>query len=146
MFTYSVQLAGYPYERMDEKGPVNYDIFLRYFDAFPWLEQLDALDQLKEGASATLFVNADGEEKQLWVSIAGSRQKSYFLVGYVYTRVKKALFGFGKEKQVKWVDIYEAEDDLQIKYLYKIFFDKKFDKLAVELDQLNSFDSMEAYI
>ena len=146
MFTYSVQLAGYPYERIDDKGPVNYDVFLKYFDAFPWLEQLEELDQLKEGASATIFVNADGEEKELWISIAGSRQKNYFLVGYVYIRIKKALFGLGKEKQVKWVDIYEAGDGIQVKYLFKLFFDKKFDKLAVELDQLNSFDSMEAYV
>ncbi len=146
MFTYSVQLAGYPFERSDDKGPVNYDLFTKYFDAFPWLEQVEAWDVIRDGASATIAVSAPDDEKEMWVSIAGSRQRNYFLGGYVYMRVKKGLFGLGKEKQVKWVDIYEVEDGIQIKYLFKLFFDKKFDALVAELDELNSFDSMEAYV
>lgn len=139
-------MAGYPFEKSDDKGPVNYDVFIKFFDSFPWIEQLDAWDNLKNGTSATISVNAKGEEKDLWISIAGNRQKSFFLVGYVYMRPTRGMFGFGKEKIVKWVDIYEAEDDIQVKFLFKLFFNKRFDELVLELDQLNSFDSMEAYV
>ena len=139
-------MAGYPFEKSDDKGPVNYEVFIKFFDSFPWIEQLDAWDTLKEGTSATVSVNAEGEKKDLWISIAGNRQKSFFLVGYVYMRPTRGMFGFGKEKIVKWVDIYEAEDDIQVKFLFKLFFNKRFDELVLELDQLNSFDSMEAYV
>ena len=59
---------------------------------------------------------------------------------------KKGFFGLGKEKVVKWVDIYEIEDKDRIKSLFKLFFDEKIDQLKSELLTLKKFDSMETYI
>jgi hypothetical protein len=145
MFTYNVQLAGYPYEKWDDKGQTNYKEFIKTFDEFPWLEQLDKYNEIQEGCSATLTVLALDENKDFWVSIAGDRRKHFFLVGYVYKKEKKGWFGFGKGKTIKWVDIYESENKEEIKALFKIFFDKQFDLLKVKLQVLKKFDSMEAY-
>ncbi|MES2850641.1 MAG: hypothetical protein V4685_16400 [Bacteroidota bacterium] len=145
MFSYNVQLAGYSFDKFDEKGKVEYDKFVTVFDSFPWLEQLDEANLLKEGCSATLSVKASDDNKDFWVSIAGDRQKTIFLVGYVYFKEKKTFFGLGKLKMVRWVDIYEAEDSIQIKYLFGLFFNKKFFELEAELKRLKDFDSMEAY-
>lgn len=146
MFTYNIQLAGYPYEKYDEKGKTNLADFIHIFDTFPWLDQLDNYNAIKNGCSATISVKAVGDHNDFWVSIAGNRQKHFFLLGYVYLKTKKGLFGIGKEKVVKWVDIYEIEDKESIKSIFKLFFDKDIDKLKSELLGLKKFDSMEAYI
>jgi hypothetical protein len=146
MFTYNVQLAGYPHEKFDDKGQTNYDAFIRAFDEFPWMEQLDKSDEIQEGSAATLSVVAFGEDKAFWVSIAGDRKKYVFLVGYVYMKIKKGLFGIGKAKLVKWVDIYEIEDKEELKNLFKLFFDRKFDSLQSKLLELKKFDSMKAFM
>ena len=146
MFTYNIQLAGYPYEKFDEKGETNFTSFVQTFDTFPWLDQLESYDEIKEGCSATISVKAVDGDKDLWISIAGEREKYIFLIGLVYMKNRKGLWGFGKEKTVKWVDIYEIENRDKIKYLFKLFFDKNFDQIESEFSVLKKFDSMEAYI
>ena len=74
------------------------------------------------------------------------REKYIFLLGFVYLKPKKGLFGLGKEKIVKWVDIYEIEDKDKIKSFYNLYFDKKTDNLKTEFSTLKKFDSMEAFI
>ena len=146
MFTYNIQLAGYPYEKFDEKGETNFKDFIQIFNSFPWLDQLDNYDKIKEGCSATISVKAIGDDNDFWVSIAGGREKYIFLLGFVYLKPKKGLFGLGKEKIVKWVDIYEIEDKDKIKSFYNLYFDKKTDNLKTEFSTLKKFDSMEAFI
>lgn len=146
MFTYDVQLAGYPHEKFDAKGQTNYDHFTSEFEGFPWLEQVDKYHQLKDGCSATLSITATADNKSFWISIAGDTHNHFFLVGYVYLKTKTGLFGFGKEKTVKWVEIYEADDKEQIKILLRLFFDKEFSLLETKIRQLKKFDEMEAYI
>jgi hypothetical protein len=66
------------------------------------------------------------------------------LVGYVYPKTKKGLFGFGKEKTVKWVEIYLTEDKQQVKDYFKLYFDKNYDQLHSEIKKLEKFGEMEA--
>jgi hypothetical protein len=146
MFTYNIQLAGYAYEKFDEKGETNFNEFSNTFDTFPWLDQLDAYDKIKEGCSATISVKSINADKDFWISIAGDRKKYFFLVGLVYMKIKKGLWGFGKEKAVRWVDIYEIEDRDKIKSLFRLFFDNKIDNLESELLNLRKFDSMKAFV
>ena len=62
MFTYNIQLAGYPYEKFDEKGETNFKDFIQIFNSFPWLDQLDNYDKIKDCCSATISVKAIGDE------------------------------------------------------------------------------------
>ena len=78
MFTYNIQLAGYPYEKYDEKGETTFTDFIHTLDTFPWLDQLDRYDRIKEGCSATISVKGPNNENDFWVSIAGDRQKYIF--------------------------------------------------------------------
>ena len=146
MFTYNIQLAGYSHDKWDEMGETTFEGFKRTFEEFPWAGQLAIYDKLQEGCSATLSVSAPGERKVLWVSIAGDSNKHSFLIGFVYQKERKGLFGFGKEKTIKWVDIYQAEDKPKIIELFGLFFDQQFHTLQSELVQLKKFDSMKAYI
>ncbi|MEO5891998.1 MAG: hypothetical protein ABIQ31_17255 [Ferruginibacter sp.] len=146
MLTYNIQLAGYPYEKYDEKGETNGNDFIAVFETFPWLEQLDSYDQIRAGCSATITLNSAAHNKSCWISIAGDRKKYLYLIGYVYLKLKKGLFGFGKEKIVKWVDIYETTDKDKIKSLIKLFSDEGFDQFSTELNMLKKYDSMEAYV
>src|SRR5688572_1941748 len=129
MFNYRIQLAGYPYDKYDEKGETTFTDFSYTFDTFPWLDQLDNYDRIKEGCSATIFVKAINNDSDLWISIAGNRERHIFLIGYTYLKNKKGFFGLGKEKVVKWVDIYEIESKDRIKSLFKLFFDEEIEKL-----------------
>jgi len=145
MFTCSVQLAGYPHEKFDDKGQITYDEFVTTFDTFPWIEQCLKYDEIKDGCSATVSISSIIDKKDLWASIAGDANKHIFLIGYNYMKQKKGFFGFGKEKTVKWVDIYEINDQEKIKQLFKLFFDKQFETLQSHLSLLKHFDSMKAY-
>ena len=144
MFTYNIQFAGYPFDKVDEMGQTNFKSFAETFDSFPWMDQLDEYQKLKEGCSATISVKNVNDENDFWISIAGERNANIFLVGLVYLKAKKGLFGFGKGKSVKWVDIFEIEDRDKIKFLFNLFFDNQIDKLQEELSMLTKFDSMEA--
>lgn len=141
MFTYSVQMAGYDYEKVDEKGQTNYEDFIHAFDAFPWIEQLEERNHLQYGASATVSVSAADENKDLWVSIAGSKEQHAFLIGYDHIIKKREFWGLGKEKSMKWVDIFITEDMDAIRTLFNFFFDRQFSTLEIELSKLEMFDS-----
>ena len=146
MFTYNIQLAGYPYEKFDEKGETDLVNFTHMFEAFPWLEQLDSYDKIKEGCSATISVKAINDDIDFWVSVAGNRDKYVFLIGIVYLKPRRGLLGFGKEKVVRWVDIFETETKEKIISLFSLFFDKKYEVLKSELSMLKKFESMKAFI
>ena len=138
-------MVGYPHEKWDDKGQINPEEFNDVFDAFPWMEQVDQYDQVKEGCSATISVCSNAHNKDLWVSIAGDNRKSIFLIGYVYQKARRRLFGFGKEEVVKWIDIYELADTNKIKELFQVFFALQFGILEAELHSLKKFDSMKVY-
>ncbi len=141
-FTWNVQLAGYDHNKYDEKGETNYENFIAEFDKFPWIEQVESYQKINKGCSATLSVN--GKEKSFWVSIMGEKTDNTFLVGYVYPKTKKGLFGLGKEKQIKWLEIFVADNDTQVKKCFELFFSNKLDKLQSQLKTMEKFDEMEA--
>ena len=76
--------------------------------------------------------------------MSGNRANHGYLIGYVYRKSKKGLFGVGKEDSVKWVEIYLTQDKQQVKDFFRIYFDKKYGHLHTELKLLDKFGEMEA--
>ncbi len=143
-FTWNAQLAGYDYNRFDEKGKTNYIDFIAEFDKFPWIEQIEEYQKKPQGCSATLSVKDEKNKKSFWVSIMGDKTSNEFLVGYVYPKAKKGLFGIGKEKQIDWLKIFVAEDSEQVKKCFDYFFQRDYDKLLNTLHGMEKYGEMEA--
>ena len=144
MFTYDIQHGGDPHDKYDLKGQTDYDNFISAFDIFPWLDEIEKANANPDGCSPTLSAKNKTDEKDFWVSMSGDRNNHGYLVGYVYLKNKKGLLGFGKEKTVKWVEIYLTEDKQQIKNYFKLYFDKNYDQLHSEIKKLEKFGEMEA--
>ena len=142
-FTYNVQLAGYDYDRYDEKGAIDYDGFVRAFDQFPWREQMQAWQTVREGCSATVSVTDHTRQIDYWVSVAGDTDPK-FLLGIVYEKEVKGLFGFGKPKKKRWVEIYSAPSRDSILQTFKLFFAGQIGLLMRTLNSFEKFDELEA--
>src|ERR1044072_3186479 len=89
-FTYDIQLAGYDYDRYDEKGVIDYDVFVRAFDHVPWREQMQARQKVGKGCSATISVTDHPREIDYWVSVAGEVDPE-LLLGIVYEKEVKGF-------------------------------------------------------
>ena len=143
-FTWNVQLAGYDYNKYDEKGKINYEDFIAEFEKFPWIEQIEEYQKKQQGCSATLSVQDEKNKKSVWVSIMGDKTDNTFLVGYVYPKTKKGLFGLGKEKQINWLEIYIAENSEKVKKCFDYYFQRDFDNLENTLHGMEKYGEMEA--
>ena len=143
-YTWNVQLAGYDYEKYDEKGQTNYENFIAEFEKFPWIEQIESYQKIQKGSSATLSVNDKENKTSFWVSIMGDTKDNTFLVGYVYPKMKKSFFGLGKEKQINWLEIFIAKDNEQVKKCFRFYFSNELDKLQSELKTMEKYGEMEA--
>lgn len=58
--------------------------------------------------------------------------------------MKKGLFGFGKEKEIKWLEICIAKDNEQVKKCFCLYFWYELDKLQSELKTMEKYGEMEA--
>ena len=146
MFTYDIQLAGYPFKKFDEKGWIDFDHFVKEFDAFPWVEQLKLRENMQDGCSATLSVKNKLTHNDFWVSIADNKGEPLFLVGYVYPKRKRVFWGLGAQKEVKWVEIYEVEKPEEVKRLFHLYFNQEMERLQQDLRRFKKFDEMQAYL
>lgn len=142
-FTYNVQLAGYDYDRYDEKGGIDYDGFVRMFDQFPWREQMQASQKVRSGCSATVSVTDHKRNLDFWVSVAGEAEPT-FLLGIVYEKDVKGFFGLGQPKKKRWVEIYVAPSRQNIVDTFKLFFAGQIDELMRTLRGFDKFDELEA--
>lgn len=143
-FIWDVQLAGYDYDKYDQKGETVYNNFIEEFEKFPWLEQLDSYQQIQKGCSPTLSVKNKQTGKDFWVSMAGDRKDHGYLIGYIYPKEKKGFFGLGKPKAIRWLEIYATEDKQIVKDCFKLYFDHDFKKLEMTIRQLKEYGQMEA--
>ena len=144
MFTYEIQYGGDPHNKYDLKGRTDYDNFISVLETFPWLDEIEKANTNRNGCSPTLSVKNKTDERDFWVSMSGDRNNHGYLVGYVYPKTKKGFLGFGKEKIVRWVEIYLTEDRQQIKYFFRLYFDNKYDLLHSEIKQLEKFGETAA--
>lgn len=144
MFTYDIQYGGDPHDKYDLKGDTNFDDFISVFDGFPWLNEIEKANENPNGCSPTLSVKNTTDEKDLWVSMAGDRINRGYLIGYAYLKTKKRLLGFGKEKIIKWVEIYLTEDMQQVKGYFKLYFGRSYEELHSEIIKLDKYGEAEA--
>ena len=145
MFAYDIQYGGDPFDKYDLKGQTDYNSFMAVFENFPWQEEVEKVNSNQKGCSPTLSVKNETDENALWVSMSGEKGKYGYLVGYVYNKMKKGLFGFGKERLVKWVEIYLPDEKQQVKELFKIYFERRYDFLLSEIRKFKKFDEMQAW-
>jgi hypothetical protein len=143
-FTWNIQLAGYDFNKYDEKGETTYENFISEFDKFPWIEQMEKRNTINDGCSATLSVKDLKAECDLWVSIAGDKNNYGYLVGYVHPKEVKGFFGLGKAKTKRWCDIYQTQNVNDIKSCFKLFFERKLEDLVNSINKLDKFGDMEA--
>ncbi|WP_073277861.1 hypothetical protein [Microbulbifer donghaiensis] len=140
-FTYDIQQAGYDFDQYDLKGEATYQIFLEEFRKFPWKEQVG---RDTGGSEPTISVKNREIKTDYWVSVVGEPSEYAYLVGIVYPKTVKSLFGFGKEKEVRWVSIYIAESQEVVESTFKYYFDSNIPLLKEELSKLPLFLEQEA--
>ncbi|WP_343307743.1 hypothetical protein AAHN97_11435 [Chitinophaga niabensis] len=139
MITYDIQLAGYDFLQVDEKGPIDFTGFMQVLQRFPWKGELEKANSEQRGVSPTLSAVNKADEKILWVSIEGNPDKPVFLLGLVYMREKKGFLGLGRSKMVKWVDIYKVHNMPDLEAYFVLFFRGAYQELKDALMGLKSY-------
>lgn len=140
VFTYDVQMAGYAFDRTDQKGEIGFSKFIAEFRAFPWLQQVGRANGSSE---ATLSVRNRTQGTDLWVSIAGSPSDHVFIVGFTYPKDRVSLFGLSSKK-VRWLEMYVAPEPSMVEELFRAFFNGEHEQVRLQLGKLEKFDEMEA--
>jgi hypothetical protein len=140
VFTYDVQMAGYRFDKVDEKGEIGFNEFVAEFSSFPWMEQVG---RANGGSEATLAVRNKTNGTDLWVSIAGSPSDHAFIVGLTSPQEKKSLFGLSSRK-VRWLEMYLVPKSSTVEDLFSTFFNSEHEQLRLKLEKLEKFDEMEA--
>ena len=140
-FTYDFQMAGYDFDRYDDKGSTDFENFVKEFRSFPWESQAG---QSNGGSEATISVKNISNSTDLWVSVIGDSSEYAHLVGVVYEKEVRGMLGLGKPRNVRWVEIFIAEESSTVEQLFKIFFDGNHTVLMTELSKLPKFSEIEA--
>ena len=140
-FAYNFQMAGYPFDKYDGMGTIDYKNFVREFRSFPWMAQIG---KSNGGSEPTISVVSSSNGTEYWVSIIGSPSEHTYLVGIILPKEVKILFGFGKSKTIRWQEMYVALEGSTIESTFEIFFDGNIEKLKQELTVLQKFGEMEA--
>jgi hypothetical protein len=140
-----VELAGYEFGQADQKGQIDYPSFIRSFDEFPWIEQIEKANRVQK-VFPTLTVNDNEKDEALWVSAAGDSSSHTFLIGYIYPKKVRGFFGFGRPRVRKWVEIYLTDDNEVVKECFRLFFDGDTEGLKARYSKLEKYDEMESQI
>jgi hypothetical protein len=140
-FSYNIQMAGYAFDQVDEKGAITYERFVQEFRRFPWASQVG---QAKGRSEPTISVRNHSNGTDYWVSAMRHGGGHVYLVGIVHLKEKPALFGLGRPKPVRWLEIYVAETASTVEGTFRTFFAGKHDELLKELRALPKFDEMES--
>lgn len=140
-FTYNIQQAGYDFDQYDFKGEASYEIFLDAFQTFPWKNQVGKNSGKSE---PTISVINTKRNIDLWVSVIGKSDDHSYLIGIVRTKMVRSMFGFGKEKEVRWVTVYIAEQQEAVLNTFKVFFENDNERLDKLLSVLPQFLDQEA--
>ncbi|HLT33226.1 MAG TPA: hypothetical protein VKZ98_05495 [Aquaticitalea sp.] len=143
-FIWDVQLAGYNHDQVDQKGETNYNDFINEFDSFPWLDQIEKANHFSDQSAPTLSIKDLKAGKDFWISMSGDRSNHGYIIGYIYPKEKKGLFGFGKTKQIRWLETHLTEDTQIVKELIKNFFDRSDNEFESKIRRLEDFGQMES--
>lgn len=142
-FTYDFHLADHAALTVTDMGETDHENFIKEFTNFPWLDQLEMANKLKN-TSATITAQDRMNMTDLWASIAGNRDHHGYIVGYNFHKTIKGSL-FRKERTAKWVIMYTTEDKEKILNCYYLFFKRDTKGLILELEQLDFYGESEAY-
>jgi len=142
-FTYDFHLADHAGQAVIDMGETDYENFIKEYNNFPWLDQLEIANRLKN-TSATITVQDPLNKTELWTSIAGNRANHGYIVGYNFPKTIKGNL-FRKERTVKWVIMYATEVKEKILKCYYPFFKRDTTGLILELDQLYFYGETKAH-
>ena len=98
-FTYDFHLADHAGQTVIDMGETDYENFIKEYNNFPWLDQLEIANRLKN-TSATITVQDPLNKTELWTSIAGNRANHGYIVGYNFPKTIKGNL-FRIERTVK---------------------------------------------
>ncbi len=140
-YKFNVQMAGYPFDKVDEKGAISYDIFIKEFNSFPWKDQAG---KSNGGSEATITVQNIERNEDYFISVIGDDKEYAYLIGVIYPKEIKPFLGLGKAKTVRWLEIYIAEKESTVLSTSKLFFLRDNAALKNELKQLPLFLEQEA--
>ena len=141
-FTYDFHLADHAGLTVTDMGETDYENFIKEFTNFPWLEQLEIANRLKN-TSATITAQDRLNKTDLWASIAGNRDHHGYIVGYNFLKATEGNL-FRKERTAKWVIMYATEHKEKILRCYYLFFKRDTKGLILELQQLDFYGESEA--
>jgi hypothetical protein len=142
-FTYDLHWADHTGQAVIDMGETDHENFIKEFTNFPWLDQLEIANRLKN-TSATITAQDRLNKTDLWASIAGNRNHHGYIVGYNFLKTIKGNL-FRKEKTAKWVIMYTTKDKERILKCYYMFFKRDTKGLILELEQLVFYSEAEAH-
>jgi hypothetical protein len=142
-FIYDFHFADHAPQAVIDMGETDYKNFIKEFNNFPWLEQLDIANSLKN-TSATITAQDCLNKTDLWTSIAGNRNQWGYIMGYNFPKIVRGSF-FRKERTVKWVRMYATRNEEKILKCYDLFFKRNATDLALELAQLDFYGESKGY-
>lgn len=136
-FTHNIQMAGYPINHVDEKGPLDHATFLQAFRSFPWADQAG---QAQDGAEATLTVRNEGNGQVFFVSVMGEKADFVYLIGWIHPVTRKTFFGFGRPVTENETEMFIADEAKQVEAAARLFFAGEDEALTQLLAQLSNFN------
>ena len=140
-FTHAIQKTGYDARQTDPQGPVDLDGFIRALDAFPWIEQHIAWDELQDGPLPSIVLQNTADKSELWVTALASPSGSgpindpdvwiltEYQLHYMSIKPHKALFGFGKETLRETYESGTVETREQMIALCQLFYEGRQEEL-----------------
>lgn len=143
-FIWNVQMAGYEHSRADQKGETDYQSFQKAFDLFPWNEEIKKANQYPDKASPTITTSDLKSGKDFWISMAENGSESGYIIGYIYPKEKKTFLGFGKIKNIRWLEMFTVEDKNKVDELIKLFFNRNYSSFETSIRKLDDFGQMES--
>lgn len=143
-FIWNIQWAGYDFDKTDQKGEIHCTAFIKEFEAFPWMEQIEKANRNEDKSSPTISVQDLKTGKDFWISMSGDRNEYGYIIGYIYPKEKKTFFGLGKSKTVRWCEMYLTEETPIVKELITLFFDRNYMAFESRIRSLKMFDEMES--
>ncbi len=137
-FTWNIQKAGYDFEKVDEMGKIDFENYLREFENFPWMEQIDYINKIQEGSAPTITSVDIETEWKFWISMGGNSKEYFYVLGFICYIEKNSFLGFGKPKIREQHYSCDTTDKKLVLELIKVFFDRDFDKLQSTIESMEN--------
>lgn len=118
-----------------EKEPTDFDGIIKEFNSFPWEEQVEVASSLHI-RFPTMTIKDPEVNREIWIYPGINTE---FAMGYSYLRLKKSLWGFGKEKVDTFWQEYDVPDTDTLTQLIRHFYNRDHNAIKSILSTLKEF-------